>query len=315
MYALIGSSAKRRPTLLTGLAVGLLALALIATSTPTQAAATRDRPSPAALLRLQIAMDAMVADGTPGMYVQIRNGNRITELRSGRPDVDSSRPWTDRSRFRVASVTKTFTAALIMQLVSEGRMRLSDPVERWLPGQAPYGRQITVRQLLNHTSGVPPYEDLQFLLDSFDDFDRQFTPQQLLARIEGRPLLFAPGTASSYSNTGFVLLGLIVERVGGQPLDVALRRRILRPLGLTDTTFEMDRYFPAPRVRGYGSRPGTSDPAVDVTTMNPSWTWGVGNLVSSGRDVLTFLRALMTGQVVPRPQLEAMKVVDPIAYD
>jgi D-alanyl-D-alanine carboxypeptidase len=264
---------------------------------------------------MQAAMDAMVADGVPGMYVQLRSGNRITELRSGRPDVDSTRPWTDRSRFRVASITKTFTAALIMQLVAEGRMRLSDPVERWLPGQAPYGGQITVRQLLNHTSGVPPYEDLQFLLDRLDNPGQVFTAQQLLARADGKPLLFTPGTAVSYSNAGYVRLGLIVESVTGRSLDVVMRKRILRPLGLTDTTFELDRTFPAPRVRGYASRPGTSDPVGDVTTINPSWTWGSGNLVSSGRDVNTFYRALLNGHVVPRAQLEAMKVVDPIAYE
>jgi D-alanyl-D-alanine carboxypeptidase len=264
---------------------------------------------------MQAAMDAMVADGTPGMYVEIRDGDRITELRSGHPDVRSERAWTDRSRFRVASVAKTFVAAVVMQLVAEGRMRLSDPVERWLPGQFPYGRQITVRQLLNHTSGVPTYADLAFLLGRFDEPDRRFTPQELLARIDGQPLAFPPGTAASYSNTGYVLLALIAERVSGQLFERVLRTRILAPLHLTDTHFEVDQFFPAPKVRGYAARPGTVAPALDVTNLNPSYAWGAGNLVSSSRDVTTLLRALMKGTVVPQPQLDQMRVVDPIAVD
>jgi D-alanyl-D-alanine carboxypeptidase len=162
----------------------------VVTALPSPTAAFDGSPSRAALLRMQLAIDAMVADGTPGMYVLIRHGSRVTELRSGRPNVNSERPWTDRSRFRVGSVTKTFVAAVIMQLVGEGRLRLSDSVERWLPGQLPYGRQITVRQLLNHTSGVPALGDLQFVAERFDEPHRVFTPQELLARINGKPLDF-----------------------------------------------------------------------------------------------------------------------------
>jgi D-alanyl-D-alanine carboxypeptidase len=298
-----------------GLTSVLLALTLVVTAAPSPTAASGNWPSRAALLRMQAAMDAMVADGTPGMYVQIRQGSRVTELRSGRPDLNSARAWTDRSRFRVASITKTFVAAVIMQLVGEGRLRLSDPVERWLPGQLPYGRQITVRQLLNHTSGVPALGDLQFVAERFDEPGRRFTPQELLARIDGKPLDFPPGTASNYVNTGFLLLALIAERVTGQPIAVALRRRILAPLRLTDTSLEVDRSFPAPRVHGYGTKPGTTGPVYDVTRMNPSWAWGSGNLVSSARDVTTFLRALMNGTVVRQPQLDQMRVVDPITID
>jgi D-alanyl-D-alanine carboxypeptidase len=264
---------------------------------------------------MQSAMDAMVADGTPGMYVEIRQGSRFTELRSGRPNVNSERPWTDRSRFRTGSVTKTFVAVVVMQLVSEGRVRLSDPVERWLPGRLPYGRQITVRQLLNHTSGVPAYGDLGFVAERFDEPGRRFTPKELLARIDGKPLDFPPGTVSNYVNTGYLLLALIAERVTGQPLAVALHRRILAPLGLTDTSFDVDRSFPAPRVHGYGTKPGTTEAVRDVTRINPSWAWGSGNLVSSSRDVTTFLRALMNGSLVRQPQLDEMRVVDPITID
>jgi D-alanyl-D-alanine carboxypeptidase len=293
----------------------LLALALTGTAPATPAVAADGGPSPAALHRMQAAMDAMVADGVPGMYVQIRQGGRVTELRSGRPDLTSDRAWTQRSRFRVASVAKTFMAAVVMQLVAEGRLRLSDPVERWLPGRFPYGGQVTVRQLLNHTSGVPPYESLEFITEQYDQPDRRLTAQQLLGRVDGVPLLFTPGTAAAYSNTGYVMLARIVEEVTGQSYDTALRRRILAPLRLTDTSFEVDRFFPAPRVRGYDIRPGTTGPVLEVTTMNPTYAWGAGNLVSSGRDITVFMRAVLKGAVVPRQQLAQMQVVDPVTLD
>jgi D-alanyl-D-alanine carboxypeptidase len=304
-----------RRTIRRGSAAALLALALILTVPPSQAGATGDRPSQAALLRMQAAMDAMVADGTPGMYVEIRQGGRVTALRSGRPEIDRARLWTDRSRFRVGSVTKTFVAAVVMQLVAEGRLGLYDPVEQWLPGQLPYGQQITVRQLLNHTSGVPSYGGLEFVAQRFDEPARRFSPQEILARIDGKPLTFPPGTAQTYVNTGYLLLALIAESVTGQPFQVLLNRRILAPLHLSDTTFDVDRSFPAPRVHGYGTKPGTTGPVRDVTYINPSWAWGSGNIVSSSRDVTTFLGSLLAGAIVPQPQLDQMRVVDPIAVD
>jgi D-alanyl-D-alanine carboxypeptidase len=122
--------------------------------------------------------------------------------------------------------------------------------------------------LLNHTSGVPALGDLQFVAERFDEPGRRFTPQELLARIDGMPLDFPPGTAVNYVNTGFLLLAMIAERVTGQPFAVALRRRILAPLRLTDTSFDVDRSFPAPRVHGYGTKPGTTGPVYDVTRIN-----------------------------------------------
>ncbi len=244
----------------------------------------------AGLTRMQAAIEAFVAAGIPGVYVQIRHGAGVVELRAGRPDLGSDKEWTERSRFRVASVTKTFVAAVVMQLASQRRLALSDTVERWLPGQLPYGDRVTVRQLLNHTSGVPEYEDLNFLLSVLADPAKRFSPAQLLARIDGQPLLFEPGTAAQYANTNFLLLGLIVERVTGNRLEAELTRRILKPLQLSDTSFEVDRSFPAPRVHGY-TRLLTPTALADITRLNPSWAWASGNLVSSGRDVTTFLQA------------------------
>src|SRR3954447_11127707 len=307
---MISLSSLRSPrTILRGTAAAVLALTLMATASPSQAGASGGRPSQAALRRMQAAMDFMVADGTPGMYVEIRQGGRVTALRSGHPEIGHARPWTDRSRYRVGSVTKTFVAAVVMQLVAEGRMGLSDPVERWLPGRLPYGAQITVRHLLNHTSGVPSFGGLEFVAERFDEPARRFTPQEVLARIDGKPLTFPPGTAATYANTGYLLLALIAESVTGRPFPVLLNRRILAPLRLTDTSFDMDRSFPAPRVHGYGTKPGTAGPVRDVTYLNPSWAWGSGNLVSSGRDVTTFLRSLLRGELVPQPQLDQMRVL------
>jgi D-alanyl-D-alanine carboxypeptidase len=157
----------------------------------------------------------------------------------------------------------------------------------WLPEQFPYGDRIIVRQLLNHTSGVPPFGDLEFLVGRFDEQGRRFTPEELLARIEGQPLGVPPRRGRQQLQHGHILLGLIAQRVTGQPSEIALRRRILAPLRQTDTSFEVGRSFPAPRVRGYAARPGTAGPVLDVTRMNPSWAWAAGNLViQSERDSL-----------------------------
>jgi D-alanyl-D-alanine carboxypeptidase len=292
---------------------GLALVLLFSGATANVGSSAADTGS-AALTRMQAAIDAFVATGAPGVYVQIRQGDRVVELRAGRPDLGSDKEWTERSRFRVASVTKTFVAAVVMQLVWERRLALVDTVDRWLPGQLPYGDRVTVRQLLNHTSGVPEYQDLNFLLSVLADPARQFSPAQLLARIDGQPLLFEPGTAAQYTNTNFLLLGLIVERVTGNRLDIELKRRILKPLHLSDTSFEVDPSFPAPRVHGYTTLLAPTALA-DVTRGNPSCAWASGNLVSSGRDVTTFLQALMTGKVVSQPHLDQMRVVDAVATD
>lgn len=176
------------------------------------------------------------------------------------------------NRFGIASTTKAFVAAVTMQLVGEGRLSLSDTVEHHLPGRLRDGRRITVRQLLNHSSGLPP------------DVSGGVPP-----RAQQQPLLFPPGSAHSYSNLNFVVLGLIVEKVTGRRLDRALRDRILEPLRLDHTSFGTV----LPRARGAW---------LGVALVPSDSVDGASGIVSTLDDLARFFRALLAGELL-RPNL------------
>jgi D-alanyl-D-alanine carboxypeptidase len=185
---------------------------------------------------------------------------------------------------------------------------LDDNLERWLPGLVPGGEQITARQLLQHTSGLYNYTD------DLPEPPRRFRPRELVAIATGHKPLFAPGTQFSYSNTNYILAGLLVERVTGQPLAAQLRQRILQPLGLDDTELPTtQRALAGPHLRGYA--PPDEDwrvsdgPArlVDVTEMDTSWGWAAGAMVSTTTDLARFYQALLGGQLLAPELLKQMR--------
>ena len=185
----------------------------------------------------------IVAAGAPGAAARIRDEHGVTQAASGVADLRNGRPMRPGLHYRVGSLTKPFVATVVLQLVAEGRVSLQDTVERWLPGILPYGDQVTVRQLLSHTSGVPDYT-LEPIVRLYTDPQARFrawTPRELVALIADQPPDFPPGTAWSYSNTGYVLAGMIVEAATGHRLGRELTRRILRPLGLRNTVFPVNR--------------------------------------------------------------------------
>jgi D-alanyl-D-alanine carboxypeptidase len=193
-------------------------------------------------------------------------------------------------------------------------------VDRWLPGILPYGDQVTIRQLLNHTSGVPEYlvEPLLELYGSRQGRFRSWTPQELVALVADQPPLFPPGTTFSYSNTNYVLAGLIVEAATGRTLGQELKRRIIRPLRLRDTFFPVNRPdIPRRNARGYSlplgdQGPVLDGPLLDFTVYNPSLAWAAGNLVSDLGDLARFFRALLGGRLLPPGLLAEMTTTVPI---
>ena len=216
---------SRRPLLLVAAVAALLA-APVATASPTHA-------------ELDRAVDRVVSAGAPGAIALVRDGHRTVRAAGGFADRRSRRPLRPGDRFRVGSNTKTFVATVLLQLAGEGRLALEDTVERWLPGLVPGGGAITVRQLLNHTSGLPDYapeDDDSFIRQVLADRRRKWTPRELVGIAMARPPLFAPGAAWAYSNTGYILLGLIVVAAGGHPLATELRERIFAPLQLRGTS-------------------------------------------------------------------------------
>jgi D-alanyl-D-alanine carboxypeptidase len=268
-------------------------------------AAGSQRINPGELRRL---LDPVVAAGAPGAAARVRDEHAVTQAARGVADLRSGRRMRPGLNYRAGSVTKSFVATVVLQLVAEGRLSLSDTVERWLPGILPYGGQVTIRQLLNHTSGVPEnsLEPLVILYTFPDGRSRAWTPRELVALIADQPPDFPPGTAWSYSNTGYVLAGMIVEAATGRKLGQELARRIFRPLRLRDTVFPVNRPdIPGPNPRGY-SLPLVDEagPLLDFTVYNPSLAWGAGNLISDLADLERFFRALLGGRLLP-PRLLA----------
>jgi D-alanyl-D-alanine carboxypeptidase len=268
-------------------------------------AAGSQRINPGELRRL---LDPVVAAGAPGAAARVRDDHRVTQAASGVADLRTGRRMRPRLNYRVGSVTKPFVATVVLQLVAEGRLSLSDTVEHWLPGILPYGGQVTIRQLLNHTSGVPEnsLEPLVILYTLPGGRSRAWTPRELVALVADQPPDFPPGTEWRYSNTGYVLAGMIVEAATGRTLGQELTRRIIRPLRLRDTFFPVNRPdIPGPNPRGYSLPFGQeAGPLLDFTVYNPSLAWGAGNLISDLGDLERFFRALLGGQLLP-PRLLA----------
>jgi D-alanyl-D-alanine carboxypeptidase len=317
------------------LCLWMAAMSLAVVAAPARAARPdRSEPQrhPAPRPELQQRLEHLVATGAPGVVALVNDGSRsghrhhhrIWTAASGVADLQSGRPMRPEDGFRAGSQTKPFVATVVLQLVDEGRLKLSDTVERWLPGILPYGDQITVRELLSHTSGVPdsaviPKRDLYHGIRF-----RSWTPRQLVALIAGQPPLFPAGSAWSYSNTNYVLAGLIVEAVTGDSLGRELERRIIRPLRLRHTYFPVNfPFLVGPHASGY-SVPlddqfnPIEGPLLDLTVFNPSGVWAAGNLVSSERDLARFFRALLGGRLLSGSLLDDMKqpvaVMGPLGY-
>ncbi|WP_345436919.1 serine hydrolase domain-containing protein [Actinoallomurus vinaceus] len=249
-------------------------------------------------------------DGGPGALVEVRNRRGSSVLTSGVADVKSHAPVRRDSRFRIGSMTKPFVATVVLQLVGEHRVVLDAPVERYLPGvvrgHGNDGRVITVRQLLQHTSGLPdvltylsPQEILKDPLAHHDTRD-------LVNIALAHPPTFKPGHGWRYSNTNYLLAGMLIENVTGHPYGEEIRRRIITPLGLRETYVPGDASaIPGPHPRGY-VRPGEDAPLMDITAINPSIAGPAGEMISSGTDLNRFLGALVRGRLLRPAQLREM---------
>jgi CubicO group peptidase (beta-lactamase class C family) len=232
---------------------------------------------------------------TPSLSVALVEHDRIAYAQAfGQSDLARHTPATPQTRYHIASITKMFTAVAVMQLVEQGRIALDAPVATYLPS-APHAREITIRQLLQHTSGLWNYAD-QAVADG--SVRTATTPQSILTSLAARPLENAPGAKFHYSNTGYVVLGLVVEAVGGMPLADYERAHIFAPAGLTETGFIED----GTTARGYMNSDGT--PAAEYS---PTWFYGAGDIVSTAGDVARFDIALLDGKLVQPQTLALMR--------
>jgi D-alanyl-D-alanine carboxypeptidase len=201
-------------------------------------------------------------------------------------------------------------ATLVLQLVAEGKLRLDDTVERWLPGVLPTSQGITIRQLLNHTSGLYDYTDalLTGPADVLNIRWRTWGPKELVQLATAQPPLFEPGAQWSYSNTNYILLGLVAQRVTGRQYGAEVERRIIRPLNLRDTSLPGT----SPVIRGphaHGYLPTIVDGQVlpvDITEFNPSAAWAAGEIISTAADLNRFFAALAGGRLLGEAELREM---------
>ncbi|MFD0655658.1 serine hydrolase domain-containing protein [Thermocatellispora tengchongensis] len=266
---------------------------------------------------MQRGLDGLVGkEGFPGALAAVRGRDGKTRhYTAGVGDLKTGAEVPVDGRVRIASNTKVFTAVVVLQLVGEGKVKLDAPVERYLPklvrGKGIDGREITVRQLLQHTSGLPDYDDL-LLRDYLAVRHRYFEPRELLEAALTKEALAAPGEKWSYSNTNYILAGMIVERVTGRPIGEQITERVIDRIGLRDTYWPEagEQGIRGPHPHGYfATKPG--EPWTDVTRMDPSSAWAAGQLIGTPSDLNRFLTALLDGKLLKPAQLREMKKTVP----
>jgi D-alanyl-D-alanine carboxypeptidase len=255
---------------------------------------------------LQKGLDDVVAIGA---VAEVRDGGAVWRGSSGVAELGTSRKVPVAGRVRIGSITKTFVATVVLQLVAEKRIRLEDSVERWLPGVVPNGANITVRQLLNHTSGLYDFKDTLPMPPSAEFYAlryRTWTAAEQIERALANPPVFdKPGSQYDYSNTNYLLIGEIIEKATGRTYAEEIERRLIRPLGLHGTTLPgTSPYIKGPHPHGYIPKDGAQ---LDFTEMNPTLFGAGGDMISTTRDLNRFFAALLGGHLLPARLLDAMK--------
>ncbi|MFD9903381.1 serine hydrolase domain-containing protein [Streptomyces sp. NPDC059063] len=305
-------------------ATALAATAAAVLPAASATAAPTPVPKPAPLTQKQLQHEAeriLKKAGYVGVSVQVRDGRRRLHAAAGEAELGTGRPVRHAAPFRAASLTKSFVATVVLQLVAEKQLSLDDTVDRWLPGvvdgNGNDGSRITVRHLLQHTSGIYNYDLTEDTGAGADDFERtrfdHHDPSELVTGAMRHKPDFPPADPGdpaprwNYSNPGYVVAGMIVEKVTGKTWDEQVRDRIARPLGLKHT------YAPGddPRVPGayahaYHQFPG-SRRWVDTSVRNMSWAGPAGALITDENDADRFLTALYTGRLLPAAQLKEMR--------
>ncbi|BCJ51927.1 serine hydrolase [Actinoplanes sp. NBRC 14428] len=272
---------------------------------------------------LQADADAMLKYGMPGVLAEVDTPRGNVTVRSGYGDLAKRTPVPWNAKFRIGSFTKSYVAATLLQLVGERKVSLEDKVDRYLPGvvegNGNDGRKITVRQLLQHTSGLPEYTDGMDTYTSLPNFQKgrydSWTDKELVALAMKFPPKFKPGAEWSYSNTNYTLAGMIIEKVTRHTWQHEVRKRIVAPLGLRDTSLPGTKLtVPKPHAVGYTRFPGPNateenpdwSEQVDATILNPSYGGAAGEMISTTDDGNKFLKALMRGKVLRPAQLREM---------
>ncbi|MFI6600860.1 serine hydrolase domain-containing protein [Nonomuraea sp. NPDC050536] len=277
---------------------------------------------------LKSALDGVHQAGMPGVFAEVRDAGQVWRGASGVADVKTGRLIRPDMRQRVGSITKTFTAAAILQQVEKGRIQLDAPIGRYLPRLVPgeRGKEITVRMLLNHTSGIAEYlftafpslEKYPSLPDmspkSLDDNRfRHFGRSELIKMGLTAPAVGKPGGSPGvYSNTNYLILGELLERVTGNTAEEYITRNVIKRAGLKHTEFPTGPRIKGPHPRMYEAFYGLIDPPRDYSVYDMSWVRTGAALVSTMEDLNRFYGRLLAGKIVKRSSLTQMQRTVPV---
>jgi D-alanyl-D-alanine carboxypeptidase len=257
---------------------------------------------------MQKFLDSLVADGAAGVLLHFRSPEQTWVGSSGVAELGTGQPVDPNGCFRAGSITKTFTAVVVLQLVGEGKLQLEAPAHEWMPEMP---AEISVRQLLNHTSGLYNYtDDLPDPAGVVRDRYVHRDPREALTTGLAKPRLFEAGSSWSYSNTNYIALGLLIEAVTGNAYGDEARERILQPLGLERTMLPGDDVdLPEPHAHAYLPVDGE---LVDLASINPSQAWAAGEVVSTAADLNRFYGAVLKGELLAPTEQQAMLNVVPV---
>jgi D-alanyl-D-alanine carboxypeptidase len=279
--------------------------AVAVSTTGDHSVSTRDRA-------LQQALDSITAAGAPGVIAEVRDVKQgVWSGSSGTADLDHQRPLSVHGRFRAGSVTKSFVATTVLQLVAGKKVDLDTTVENYLPGIVPNGKNITVRMLLNHRSGLFNYTEALWpggFKEMYGTRFKTWTNEQLLKVAFDHGPYFAPNAAGRYSNTNYILLGMLIEKVTGHTAESEMTQRILKPLGMHHTSFpDTSPVIPGPHAHGYMHLDGPASPYVDFTANNMTWAGTAGEIISTTTDLNRYFKALLGGELLPQQLLREMQ--------
>ncbi|WP_258408576.1 serine hydrolase domain-containing protein [Streptomyces hygroscopicus] len=265
------------------------------------------------------ALKTFQGSAGPGAAVHAGDGGGSWTLSAGTGTINTNQPIQSDEHFRVGSQTKTFTATVVLQLVEEGRVSLDAPIEDYLPGVVTGngydGTRITVRQLLQHTSGIAAYSPSPGIEMPDANPDGTYDLAELVRHGLSRGTASAPGSGFTYSNTNYWILGMLIEKVTGKPVHRAVTERVIEPLGLADTVFPApgDRALPAPAVNGYhGVRVGSFYLWFPAVSYDPSLYSSAGAVISTLEDLTAFYQALTAGKLLSPESLAEMRDVRPV---
>ena len=256
---------------------------------------------------LQAALDdARTRVGFPGVIARVITPAGSWEGSSGTTEKGGTTPVTASDHTRIGSITKTMTATILLQLVQEGKLSLDDPVSKYIPG-LPNG-DATLRQVADMTSGIPSYTLDNKVTDRYLAAPQtSWTPDQLLDAVRTLPPSFPTGKGWQYSNSNYIVLGVIISKVTGQPIAEVFRDRIFTPLGMSQSSYPTGTAIPAPYLSGVTTQGATAGSTRDATGFDPSFAGTAGQVVSTLDDLQRWATALFTGQGVLNPQTQQLR--------